>query len=183
MPSVRRSSAVIAADADVRELPGGLGDFGLPAECRQRQDERGNLLLRHTTLERDALDQMIFQPLDEFGHAQAGLGHRRVSDDELRADDADGDRRLRRMEHLEHGKQALDVSPDERVIGGIELRRAHAGGEAAEQLVVLADARLNVGHDFRSYRSLLPATSYWLLATSLPLAVSSYQLPGSQSSA
>ena len=72
------------------------------------------------------------------------------------------------MERLEHGEQSFDVAPDQRMIARIELRRAHAGGEAPEQLVVLADARLQVGHSIQlssyeafSYQS--PVTSYQCL--------------------
>ena len=42
---------------------------------------------------------------------------------------------------FEHRDQPFHVPRDERVVGRIELRGAHAGGEAAEQILVVADAR------------------------------------------
>ncbi len=74
-----------------------------------------------------------FMPLLAFGQ-------RRIGDDELVVDDADGDRRLLLLERLERGEEALDVAPEQRVIGGVELRRPGAGSEAAEQFLVEGQA-------------------------------------------
>jgi hypothetical protein len=45
---------------------------------------------------------------------------------------------------LQHRKQAFDVSSDQRVVGGIELRRPNARRKAPQQLVVLRDSNVDV---------------------------------------
>ena len=58
------------------------------------------------------------------------------ADDELVVDNADGDRRLLLLERLESREQALDVPAEQRMVGGVELRRADAGGEPPQQFLV-----------------------------------------------
>ena len=109
---------------------------GPAAEARQVLHQRDELVLRDAALERDALDLVVLQLPDELGHRRADLVHRRVGDDEVAADDADGDRRLLLVQGRQHRDQPGHVARDERVIGGVELgvadaRRRSAAGRSS----------------------------------------------------
>src|SRR5262249_32085275 len=49
--------------------------------------------------------------------------------------DADDDGGLEAVEQLQRARQRLEVAADDRVAGGVELRRSERRGQAAEQLV------------------------------------------------
>ena len=70
---------------------------------------------------------------------QARLRHRRVGHDELVADDAERDGVLDGVQGLENRQEPFGVPADQRMVGRVELGRAHAGGEAPQQLVVVSD--------------------------------------------
>ena len=96
---------------------------------------------------------LILQPLDQLGHAGAGLRASAcpATTSSLPtmpiAIDA-----LQRVQGLQDRDQPFDVAADQRMIRRVQLRGTHAGGEPAEQLVVLGDAALDVGH----VQSLIP---------------------------
>ena len=47
------------------------------------------------------------------------------------------------VERLERGEQPVDVAAEERMVGGVELRGADAGGEPPQQLLVDGRRRLD----------------------------------------
>ena len=96
-------------------------------------------------IEGDPLDLVVPEPLDQLGHAAAGLGHRRVGDDQLVADDADRDRRHLRMQAAECREQPFDVAAEQRMVRRVELRRPDAGRKPPQQLFVEVDAAGNIG--------------------------------------
>ena len=126
-----------------------------PATVQARQPFAGSLATREheaddffggdAPLERDALDLVHQQPVDQVLHAGAGLWQRRIGDDELVVDDADGDRRLLLLERLERSEETFDVTAEQRMVGGIELRRACAGREPSQQFVVECQLCASVG--------------------------------------
>jgi hypothetical protein len=70
-----------------------------------------------------------------------------VGDDQLAADDADGDRGHLLLQDLEGGEQPVDVAAEERMAGRVELRGADARGESAQQLLVVAGPAGLVKHE------------------------------------
>ena len=129
-----------AAEPDVREAPRGLGAAGFGRELGDAEHQPDDFLRRDAAFERDALDLVHEQPIDQVLHPAAGFGQGGVGDDELVVDDADGDRRLLLLECLEGGEQALDVAAEQRVVGGVELRGAGAGGKPPQQFFVEREA-------------------------------------------
>ena len=88
MPSLTLVLGFDASDLDVRKRSGRNRSSGRSAERGHRVHELRGFLRRDAALERDPLDLVILQPLDELGHPEARLRHRRVGDDELLPDDA-----------------------------------------------------------------------------------------------
>jgi hypothetical protein len=110
-------------------------------------DRRATAIIRrrHAALDRDALDLVREQPLDQILHPDARLRQRCVRDDELAIDDADGDGGERLMERFQRGEETLDVAREQRMIGRIELRGARAGRKSPEQLFVNRNSVLGIG--------------------------------------
>ena len=57
------------------------------------------------------------------------------------------------VQRLEDRQEPFGVPADQRMIGRVELGRAHAGGEAPQQLVVLGDPGLQFGHESNRHPS------------------------------
>ena len=131
MPSDWCSSAVMRPTRMCGNVHAASAASARPS-AGDRMHECRCFLSRDAAFERNPLDFVILQPLDQFGHPLAGLRHRRVGHHQLRADDADRDGRLEAVQAPQDREQPFDVASDERMVGGVELRRAHAGGEAPQ---------------------------------------------------
>src|SRR5262249_24691525 len=91
-------------------------------------------------------DGVLLQTPDQFAEARAGLGERRVGDDEVGSDNADSNRRKLLMERLQRLDQAVEIPRDQRGIRPVELRRAGAGGEWPDQPFVPGNAWRDLSH-------------------------------------
>ncbi len=123
----------------------GLGPAGLGRELGDAEHQSDDFLRRDSAFERNPLDLVHEQPIDQILHPAAGFRQGRIGDDKLVVDDADGHRRLLLLECLEGGEQSLDVPAEQRVVGGVQLSRAGTGRKAPEQFFVECEARGGIG--------------------------------------
>ena len=90
-------------------------------------------------IESDALDVQVPEPSNELGARLGGAGNRSVAHDDLVADEADGEGGLVGQEGGRGIGEGAERPADQRVRGGVELRGAHRGGEAPDELVSEAE--------------------------------------------
>ena len=131
-----------AADADVRRTATSASAARLAAERGDGLHERGELVLG-VTPRSNAMRSILwsFSRLISSVMPALALGIGVSATTSCVADDADGDGGLLLVQRLQHGEEPVDVAADERMIGGVELRGAHARGEPPQQLFVLTATR------------------------------------------